>query len=708
MTHLHRDYETRSVIDLQKTGARVYMQHPTTSIWCCATALDDGPISVWEPGHPVPLDLLEAEISGAEAWAHNNQFEAIVEDYIAGPKHGFPVFEPTRQRCTMVGAYAMSLPGALENLAPAVGLDLKKDMVGKRLMLQMARPRKIEYAAGFADIPFYAVRVSEMDVEGWETYETPAGETIARVQWWNDRAKIERLKAYCSDDVAVERGVVKRLRPLKDSELALWHLDQKINKRGLLVDEALCNAAKGIVEAAQIDLDRRMSVVTEGDVSACSNRNQIVAFVRAQGVECDSIAKAAMEDLLEESNDLPPKAREVLELRRESAKASVTKIDALLRGRSPDTGRACDLLQFLGALATGRWGGRRFQPQNLVRPTFENLVPGLIDAILAKDTEYLAMLGVPLLTAVGDCLRGMIRAAPGHRIIAADYSNIEGRVLAWLAGEDWKIKAFRDFDEGTGHDLYKLTAGAILGKRPEDISKSERQAYGKVPELALGYQGGLGAFKTMGANYGVDLPDTQIESIRDGWREAHPNIKAFWYAMENAAVEAVRDKGSVQSVGRIRFKQAGSFLMMRLPSGRFLAYPYPQVRSFEVPWRNSDGSPAHKDGLTYFSTIDVSKKAKVVDDPKNGSTWARIKTYGGMLVENATQAVARDVLADAMPRLEAAGYPIILTVHDEVVCEVPDGHGSVEEMEQIMCELPAWAAGLPVAAEGFEGERYRK
>lgn len=217
-----------------------------------------------------------------------------------------------------------------------------------------------------------------------------------------------------------------------------------------------------------------------------------------------------------------------------------------------------------------------------------------------------------------------------------------------------------------------------------------------------GYQGSLGAFKTMGANYGVDLSDDWIREIVDGWREKHPRIKQFWYDMEEAAIAAVRERGNVHRVGRIAFKVAGSWLFMRLPSGRFLAYPYPEIREFDVPWGGT------KAGLTYFSTIDPSKRKKIVPDDGNGTTWARIKTYGGMLAENATQAVARDVLADAMPRLEAAGYPIVLTVHDEVVCEVPEGHGSVDEMEAIMCDLPAWAAGLPVAAEGFSDRRYRK
>jgi len=665
---LHVDFETRSAADLKKTGAYAYAADPTTDIWCMAYAFGDGPVQVWTPDQPLVGEIAEYVRSGGVLVAHNAAFERVIWRYILGPRYGFPEPAVEQWRCTMAMAYALALPGSLENAAPAAGLDLAKDMTGRRLMLQMARPRKIE----------------------------PDGTIV----WWDDPDKLARLIAYCKTDVEVERALEKRLRPLSESELALWHLDQRINDRGVLIDEALATAAKSIVRQAQADLDRRMRELTNFAVSRCSNRNELVAWVRGQGVECDSVNKAALEMLLEEDSPVPPHVRQVLLVRQEAAKASVAKIDALLNGKSPEDNRAKGLLQFHAA-STGRWGGRRFQPQNLRRPEEED-IDTLIGVVATGDFEYCSMLYDRPLSAVADTLRGMLVAAPGRRIVAADYSNIEGRVLAWLAGEEWKLAAFRAFDAGTGHDLYKITAGAILGKRPDDVTKSERQAYGKVPELALGYQGGVGAFATMAANYGVDLEVAEIEGIRDGWREKHPRIKQFWYDMEARAVEAVRDRGAVTRCGRIHFKVAGSWLFMRLQRGRFLAYPYPEVRTFDTPW----GEP--KEGLTYFSTIDPSKRGKIVDDSGNSTSWARIKTYGGQLVENATQAVARDVLADAMPRLEAAGYPIILTVHDEIVCEPEIGHGSVEEMEAIMCDLPAWAAGLPVAAEGFEGTRYRK
>lgn len=654
---LHRDYETRSTVELKKTGSHVYMRHPTTDIWWMSYAVDDGPVKLWRPGMPVPQEFLDAANDPeAEAWAHNCAFEQDVERHIAGPRYGFPVFEIEKQRCTMATGYALSLPGSLEMAAPAVGIKQGKDMIGGRLMMQLAKPRgKIEYANGYTHIPFDAVRRGAgMDDDGWEEYEH-RGALCARVRWWNDPEKVERLGAYCAQDTVVEREYHKRLRPLKQSELDLWHLDQRINQRGVFIDRDLCVAAKSIVEAAEDDLDARMKRATNNAVSACSNRNQILQFVRERGLMIDGLAKDVLEDVFDEgvaaciarfeatdtdmaleldgsTTERAAVVSDVLNIRAMASRAAVAKIETLLRGADPDDDRVRGLLQFHAA-STGRWGGRRFQPQNLKRPE-ENDIDSIIALVATGDYELLQMAYDDPLSAIADILRGLLRAKPGHRIVAADYSNIEGRVLAWLAGEDWKLQAFRDFDNGTGHDLYKITAGGILGKHPSAVTKAERQSHGKVPELALGFQGGLGAFKTMGAAYGVDLPDEQIIEIRDGWRAKHPAIKQYWKDMNSAAMGAVREPGSTHHVGKIVFRVAGSFLFMRLPSGRFLAYPNPAIKSVKTRWLDDDGEAVYQDALTYFSTIDPAKRGKIVYDPLNSGTWARISTYGGMLAEN--------------------------------------------------------------------------
>lgn len=434
----------------------------------------------------------------------------------------------------------------------------------------------------------------------------------------------------------------------------------------------------------------------------------------------DSLDKTHIDDALVRA-DLPPDVRRVLELRREAAKASVKKIDALLAGRSSD-GRARGLLQYHAA-STGRWAGRRFQPQNIKRPDLED-VDSAIEAVATGNAAYVATLYGEPLAVVGDCLRGMVCAGDGKALIAADFANIEGRVLAWLAGEAWKVEAFRAFDAGRGPDLYKLAYSRSFGIRPEEVDKDQRQI-GKVMELALGYQGGVGAFQTMAAAYRVEVSDDKADELKIAWRQAHPHIKAFWYDLENAAVRAVEDPGNVYEVGKLSFRRSGSFLWLRLPSGRTLCYPYPRVEMRTVPWLNEDPewvSCDSREEANFLYGSDVAwsaerkavyirtqaKKPAVIYKGVDSYTrkWGDCITYGGLWAENVTQAVARDILAEAMVRAEAAGYEIILTVHDEVVAERRTV--DLSEFVRIMTYIPTWAEGLPVAAEAWTGRRYRK
>lgn len=675
---LHIDFETRGQVDLRRSGAHVYAEDPDTDVWCACYAIDEGPIATWLPKDPPPEDLVAHVQRGGQLWAHNSVFERLIWKHILTPRYGWPLPKLEQWNCTLARAYAMALPGSLENAAASVGLTETKDAAGYKMMMRMAKPRR----------------------------------TINnRPVWWDEPKRIQRLVTYCRQDVVVERELHRRLNYLREQEHRIWLLDQRINDRGLRVDYDLCLIARELVIQAMNKLNTEIRLISDGHILTVNSVTQIINYCKFRGVKSqdrngkDQVLESIRADAIEEllcRDDLPGKVRRVLEIRREASKVSVQKISALIKSRSKD-GYVRGLLAYHAA-STGRWAGRRFQPQNIKRPVNHDQ-DTLISIVRNRSISAIELLTNSTLETISDILRGLIVATPGKRLYVADYANIEGRALAWLADETWKVDAFKAYDAGVGPDLYKLAYARAFMVPLEQIDPEQRQL-GKVMELALGYQGGVGAFQSMAYNYGVKVSDERANALKKAWRDAHPNIVQFWYDIEAAALNAVRQPGRIWSCDRLRFRMVGPFLYMQLPSGRALSYPYAKIMNLPTPWKDHTGKLVRKDMLTYKTVINPSNSRRVAPDRDNTPQWSRISAYGGLLTENAVQAIARDVMAEAMLRLELAGFPVILTVHDEIVAETRGK--AVSEFQTIMEQVPDWASGFPIVAKAWAGDRYKK
>ena len=661
---IHGDFETRSEVDLKDVGLDVYARHPSTDVWCFGWARGDESPHIWFPTKHYD-DLWEGGLEGITIVAHNAPFELAIWNHICVPRYGWPPLRPEQTRCTMAMAYAMALPGSLENASAALGLTQQKDMAGHRLMMQMSRPRAIE----------------------------PDGTVV----WWDDFDKQMQLAEYCKQDVRTEQALCKRLLQLSESEQRIWELDYKINQRGIYIDRTAVTTAMWVVKKEVERLNGEMQKATNGEVCAATEVATMTKWIQSRGVPIEGLAKADVIDALK-LDYVPEDVRKALLIRQEAGKTSTAKLHTMVTCLNEDH-RARGLLQYHAA-GTGRWGGRRIQTQNLPRPTIPHeTIEQVIDVLTrASIDEAHAMITACFdrpMTVISDCLRGMICAAPGYELMAADFANIEGRVLAWLAGEQWKLDAFTAYDQKKGPDIYKLGYAKSFRIPVEEVTKDQR-FIGKVQELALGYQGGVGAFQTMARGYGVVVSDTLADEIKTAWREAHPNIVKYWYSLEDAAISAVRHPGSRFGTWtgnqRVEFLVKGSFLFCKLPSGRVLTYPYPKLKPIMTPWGED------KEQIHYMSVDGKTKK------------WQETHTYGGKLAENVTQAVSRDILADAMLRVEAHGYPIVMHVHDEIVCEVLTCGPNMDLplFEKCVAHVPAWASGLPIAVEGWRGVRYRK
>ncbi|MCK5133525.1 MAG: hypothetical protein KAR40_15400 [Candidatus Sabulitectum sp.] len=721
----HLDFETTSACDLKKAGVAVYAQHPTTRVLCFSWRIGDGTVYGWLAGDAMPRELMTHVANGGRVVAQNAAFERVMWN-VTLPRQvseALPYMRIGQQSCTMARAKALNLPGGLDNMAKALGTGYQKDMEGHKLMMKLARPRK-----RFADGTFT-----------WWDRDTGGGHLL------------DRELEYCKQDVRVESDVDALLPDLSPAEQGLWEFDQEINEKGILFDMPLVRRAILLVAYAKDKANVEISRLTGGAVRKVTEAEKIKTWLNSRGVTCDSLAKGVMPDIEALAKSLgDDTALEVLAVRESASKTSTAKFSKMLECAGVD-GRIRFMFAYHGA-STGRWAGRLVQPQNFPRFDDENpqqrqAVYWLIDLLLSPRSieevhDCMDVVYGEVLPWLSKMLRSTIIAAPGHKLVGGDFSNIEGRVNAWLAGEHWKLKAFAAYDAKQGPDLYKLTYAKSFGIEVDAVTKDQRQI-GKVQELASGYQGGVGAYISMAKQYKIELADlarrvfegsdpvkwvsvqerfpqavdkcglplfewTALKLLVTSWRSAHPHIVQSWWNYQDAALSAVDSPGQpfdvanmsdgAASAGRVRYLSDGNFLYCCLPGGRVISYAHPYIKQSTV-------TRIRKDGTEYEAPV---TELRFWGEDSTTRKWQSQSLYGGLLCENISQAVSRDIMVDSMYRVRGAGYPVTGTVHDEIITEPASSFGSREHFESLMEAVPAWAGGLPVSVSTWESQRYVK
>jgi len=679
------DVETRSTVDLRKTSAKIYARHPDTDIICVRYG-DEARIAAGEAPKEwlcyrdpmMPRDLFDWLLDPAvKLVAHNAGFEhAILTAPHLRKKYTIPEITLDRWDDTAARAARQALPRSLEGVAQALGLDVQKDMEGSRIMMQLCKPR------------------SWIDVDG---NDVPV--------WWSpdeNPEKFEKLSDYCATDVKVGTALSSATRPLTEKERQIWLLTEEINETGLFVDWRFAEVAAKVAKMYLKHLDAQMQAVTEGEVSGATKVVHLKEWCAKQGyvvydsVEDDKIIldKGAVAQLLER-DDLPNNVRAALTIRRRAARNSVAKYEAILNRVDRADNRVRDTLVYHGA-STGRWAGAGIQPQNFPRNTVKNWeacasdIYAIAEARLTFE-DFEDKHGADVMDVLSRMLRGTITAPEGHGLIFPDFSAIEARGVAWVAGADKLTRLF-----AAGGKVYEEFASSVYGIPAAEIDKDSPQRFlAKTAVLGAGYGMGPKKFLATCEAQGKVIEPQDAETIVQAYRTEYYQIPLLWRGLEEAAIAAVQRPGremtyKSETGAPISFMVRDGFLLMKLPSGRLLFYREPRVVQVATPW---GARPA----LEYFTVNSVTRK------------WQREKTWGGRLTENAVQAICRDLIAEAMLRLRAAGYRLVGTVHDEVIIETNDlSDENVKRVLSIMTEVPAWAAGFPIAAEAGKGVRYGK
>jgi DNA polymerase len=651
------DFETRSRCDLTSAGAYNYAQDASTEVLCMSYAFGDEEVTTWLPGQPFPDRVAQHR---GQIRAHNAAFERLIFWYVLAPDHGFR--EPALEQfyCTAAQARANCGPGSLEDVGRFAGASMKKDHRGAQLIRALSIPK--------ADGTFR-----------------------------EDATLLAEMVAYCEQDVRAMRAVSKAMRDLSDEELRDYHVNERINDRGVRADTALCTAAVRYAEEELVEIEQTVREVTAGAITSVRSpkmrawvehrvgpQARKLMTVYKDGEAKVSIDKNVRGNLLalagENPEEVPPDVAEVIQCADDLWASSVAKFNRIAALADAEDHRVRGAFVFAGGAATGRASSYGAQVHNFPRKCAE--APEDVRLAMVRGHQVVPKFG----RRVTDVLKGMLRPAllpaPGKVLIAADWSAIEARVNPWLSKSNSGMEKLGIFERG--EDVYKVNASATFRVAVEDVTKDQRQV-GKVQELACGFAGGVGAFAAMGRIYGINLPESEARKMVEAWRRANSWSVPFWQGLEEAYTRAMRNRGHEFTAGHITYLFDGQHLWYALPSGRVLCYPFARLEPEGVTYAKASWKPA-----------------------ADAKEWPRARLWKGLACENVTQATAHDLLRHTLRQLEAEGHDVVLHVHDEVVVETDDPEAAQAAMQRIMCSPPAWAAGIPLNIEASVMTRYGK
>lgn len=643
---IYIDFETRSEVDIKESGSWVYSLHPSTQILCLAFKTPNTEPKLFVSGFETNQEiknLFDRFIKAGEIFeSHNAFFEKGIWQNILVKKYGWASIPNNQWRCSASVAAYHALPRNLGAAGNILNLSHKKDYEGKRIMLQLSRPKT---KGGF-------------------------------IEPQEDPEKFKTLYNYCLQDVVAEQNLSERLGELPARELAIWQLDQKINMRGVHIDREAVESSIDILNQYIDKLNQEVGQIAEGYFETVNQRAKVLEWCKQQGENVVLYDKAYIADILPKIKN--PKVKRILEIRQEIGKTSTAKYQAMINSMGPDN-RIRDVLFYHGA-STGRWTGKLVQFQNLPRGKIKDMEKAVAFVKKVKDYNTVDMFYDKPMEFMSSLIRGMVCAPEGKKLAVADFAAIEARVLGWVSGCQKMLSQFEN-----GIDLYKEMASIIYKTPVNEITPEQRQL-GKAAILGAGYGMGAEKFYQTCLSWGIKIDEQLAVKAITAYRQTYSQVPAFWASTERAAHNAVRVKATVDA-GRTKWFMANGFLKCQLPSGRHLHYYEPKFES------NHRGNIE----LTYWS--------------ESMGSAVRNGTYGGKLVENVVQAIARDLMAEAMLRLESQGFEIVLSIHDEVVAEYYDkepAEAVVKKFETIMSEVPLWAKGCPIQASGWVGKHYKK